>query len=304
MSSARPGVASRMTLNRYLAPLKPGRAVLLGANRCGSWPRPRPPGKRQGSRVLVDGQPFRPLPAGAPGQGTAWRPRALARVQVAGLHLHQLVRLLQEILPAALKPGALVVLLGPVSLFHDEQVPLTERRRLFKDLTRLLGSIKSQSALLLLQPRLPKAAANQHFGRLLAPVVDYMVRVREEENLRGGPGDFFVSDPPPSLKLLPTPIKIIGGWASSLCGNAPAEQETAVIFAPLKTPTFSWKSQVPGRGADHNNRRDPADGGVSRAVVEGRTGDFRRVPALSLTLGGGPGTGGPCPPPKPPSQPA
>ena len=97
---------------------------------------------------------------------------------------HQLVRLLQETFPANLAPGSLVLVLGPVSLFYDEQVPLTERRRLFRDLVNLLARIKTQSALLLLQPRLPRAAANRHFGRLLAPVLDYFVEVESREDRR------------------------------------------------------------------------------------------------------------------------
>jgi len=78
-----------------------------------------------------------------------------------------------------------VLVLGPVSLFYDEQVPLSERRRLFQDLVRLLARIKTQSALLLLQPLLPRAAANQHFGQLLAPVIDYFVEVESREERRG-----------------------------------------------------------------------------------------------------------------------
>jgi hypothetical protein len=70
-----------------------------------------------------------------------------------------------------------VLLLGPVSLFYDEQVPLAERRRLFRELVRHLAAIKYRTALLLLQPLLPKAAANRHFGRLLAPLIDYWVEV-------------------------------------------------------------------------------------------------------------------------------
>ena len=77
---------------------------------------------------------------------------------------HQLVRLLHETFPANLSPGSLVLVLGPVSLFYDEQVPLSERRRLFRDLVGLLAPIKTQSALLLLQPLLPRAAANHASG--------------------------------------------------------------------------------------------------------------------------------------------
>jgi hypothetical protein len=169
-------------LNHYLAPLKPGRAALLWgehlrpvAAAAAAW------GAARNAAVLVvdAANRFDPYQLVRQARGYGLAPaQALARVQVArAFTSHQLVRLLKEILPASLKPGTLVVILGPVSLFYDEQVPLTERRRLFKDLTHLLGSIKSQSALLLLQPRLPKAAANQHFGRLLAPVVDYFVQV-------------------------------------------------------------------------------------------------------------------------------
>jgi hypothetical protein len=110
---------------------------------------------------------------------------ALTWVRVArAFTSHQLVRLLTETFPAILSPGSLVLVLGPVSLFYDEQVPLSERRRLFQDLVRLLARIKIQSALLLLQPRLPRAAVNQHFGRLLAPVIDYFVEVESREGHR------------------------------------------------------------------------------------------------------------------------
>ena len=108
-----------------------------------------------------------------------------------------------------------MLVLGPVSLFYDEQVPLSERRRLFQDLVRLLARIKTDSALLLLQPRLPRAAANQHFGRLLAPVIDYFVEVESREgrhrrgspDISGGPGapggpvmDDTLTRPPPNSK--------------------------------------------------------------------------------------------------------
>jgi len=213
------GSHSRMTpLNHYLAPLKPGRAVLLWgepvrllAAAAAAW------GAAKEAQVLVvdAANRFDPYQLVRQARGYGLAPaQALARVQVArAFTSHQLVRLLKEILPAALKPGALVVILGPVSLFYDEQVPMAERRRLFKDLTRLLGSIKSQGALLLLQPRLPKAAANQHFGRLLAPVVDYMVRVREEEIYEGRAGGVFCKRSPtlPSNSPPQPPVKIIGG---------------------------------------------------------------------------------------------
>lgn len=169
-------------LSRYLAPLKPGRAVLLWgehlrplAAAAAAW------GAVRSTPVLVVDAANRFDPYGlvreARARGLAPQV-ALAKVRVArAFTCHQLVRLLQEILPPALEPGCLVLLLGPVSLFYDEQVPLAERRRLFKDLTTLLGEIKSQAALLLLQPLLPKEAANRHFGKLLAPLIDYLVEV-------------------------------------------------------------------------------------------------------------------------------
>ena len=182
-SLATEGSNSRMTaLSRYLAPLQPGRAVLLWgehlrslAAAAAAWGAARP------APVLVVDAANRFDPYGLVREARARgleRQVVLAQVRVTrAFTSHQLVRLLQEILPPALTPGCLVLLLGPVSLFYDEQVPLAERRRLFRDLTQLLGLIKSEAALLLLQPLLPKEAANQHFGRLLAPRLDYLVEM-------------------------------------------------------------------------------------------------------------------------------
>jgi hypothetical protein len=176
-------------LNRYLAPLQPGRGGLLWgehlrplAAAAGAW------GVARGAPVLVVDAANRFDPYGlvreAVSRGLSPE-AALSGVRVArAFTSHQLVRLLQETFPASLEPGSLVLLLGPVSLFYDEQVPWRERRRLFQDLVHLLTRIKSQSALLLLQPLLPKAAANQHFGRLLAPVMDYFVEAGSREGRR------------------------------------------------------------------------------------------------------------------------
>lgn len=174
-------------LSRYLAPLKPGRGVLLWgehlqslAAAAAAW------GVARGAPVLVVDAANRFDPYQLVREAAAGRlsPReTLARVRVArAFTSHQLVRLLQETFPAVLAPGSLVLVLGPVSLFYDEQVPLPERRRLFQDLVRHLRRIKAQAALLLLQPRLPRAAANQHFGRRLAPVIDYFVEVGSRED--------------------------------------------------------------------------------------------------------------------------
>ncbi len=107
----------------------------------------------------------------------------LQQVQVArAFTCHQLVQLVQEGLPAALAGAepALVILLGPCSLFYDEQVPLPERRRLFRTMLGALAQIKKRAALWFLQPSLPPQVANQHFGRLLARLADQVVRVGGE----------------------------------------------------------------------------------------------------------------------------
>ena len=179
-------------LSRYLAPLKPGRGVLLWgehlravAAAAAVW------GVTRGAPVLVvdAANRFDPYRLVREAVHHKLSPQeALSRVRVArAFTSHQLVRLLEETFPAILAPGSLVLVLGPVSLFYDEQVPLSERRRLFQDLVHHLARIRVQSALLLLQPCLPRAAANQHFGRLLAPVIDYLVEVDGREDLSETP---------------------------------------------------------------------------------------------------------------------
>jgi len=176
-------------MSHYLAPLKPGRGVLLWGGHLRAltaaaavW------GVARGAQVLVVDAANRFDPyqlVREAGTRKITTQEALTRVRVArAFTSHQLVRLLTETFPASLEPGSLVLVLGPVSLFYDEQVPLSERRRLFQDLVRLLARIKTGSALLLLQPRLPRAAANQHFGWLLAPVMDYFVEVESREGHR------------------------------------------------------------------------------------------------------------------------
>jgi hypothetical protein len=175
-----------MALRRYLAPLQPGRGVLLWGGQirllaaaAAAW------GVAKEAQVLVvdAANRFDPYQLVREGKKYGLPPRhTLARVQVSrAFTSHQLVRLLQEVLPAALEPGSLVLLLGPVSLFYDEQVPLAERRRLFRELVRCLTASKRQAALLLLQPLLSQAATNRHFGRLLTPMLDYLVEVGSGE---------------------------------------------------------------------------------------------------------------------------
>jgi hypothetical protein len=176
-------------LSHYLAPLKPGRGVLLWGGRlrtlaaaAAAWGVAR----KAPVWVVDAANRFDPYQLVREAGTRNLSPQeALTGVRVArAFTSHQLVRLLTETFPAILKQGSLVLVLGPVSLFYDEQVPLSERRRLFRDLVRLLARIKTQSALLLLQPLLPRAAANRHFGRLLAPVMDYFVEVGSREDQR------------------------------------------------------------------------------------------------------------------------
>lgn len=129
---------------------------------------------------------------------------ALRRVRVArAFTCHQLARLVREGLSAELAaiprqdgraPKALVLLLGPCSLFYDEQVPLAERRQLFQALVAGLARLKPQAALWLLQPRRPHLVANRHFGRLLTPVVDSILE------LRFGPGGLYCQPRGPRLR--------------------------------------------------------------------------------------------------------
>jgi hypothetical protein len=120
----------------------------------------------------------------ARGRGISWA-AALSRVQVArAFTSHQLVRLLKEELTRQLEPQSLVLVLGPVSLFYDEQIPLAERRRLFTDMVAILAACKATAPLLLLQPPLPRGAVNRRFGQLLTPLLDYLVRVHEDDRKR------------------------------------------------------------------------------------------------------------------------
>jgi hypothetical protein len=130
---------------------------------------------RGGRVVVVDGvQAFDPygLVQEAAVRGVA-AGEVLRRVWVArAFTCHQLVRLARERLPAVVGPGTLVVILGPVSLFYDDQVPLPERRRLFGELVAALRRAKAIAPLLLLQPPRPRGAAPLHFGRRLRALVE------------------------------------------------------------------------------------------------------------------------------------
>jgi len=185
-------------LNRWLAPLKPGRAALL-------WGEPLRPlaaaaaawGVARGAPVLVVDAANRFDPYRLVREARTRRldpQKALSQVRVArAFTSHQLVRLLQEELARELTPGGLALLLGPVSLFYDEQVPLKERRRLFQEMVDTLTTIKSRAPLLLLQPLLPRGATNRHFGRMLTPLADVVGEFEGREKLRKGPAR---EDPP------------------------------------------------------------------------------------------------------------
>ena len=121
------------------------------------------------------------------------RAAALCRVRVArAFTSHQLVRLLKEELPGELELLSLVLVLGPVSLFYDEQIPVAERRRLFLNMVDVLAAYKARAPLLLLQPPRPRGAANRGFGHLLAPLMDHLIQVREDDGQKRKPGRDWV----------------------------------------------------------------------------------------------------------------
>jgi len=170
-------------IGRWLGPLRPGQGALLWGESIRSlaalaavW------GVSRGCRVLVvdAGNHFDPYNLVREGRERGIHPQSLlAKVEVArAFTCHQLVRLCQEGLGQQLEPGNLLLMLGPVNLFYDEQVPLAERRRLFASLVRTLAGIKTKAPLLVLQPYLPRGATNRHFGRLLMPIMDYLAEVR------------------------------------------------------------------------------------------------------------------------------
>jgi len=175
-------------LSRWLAPLRPGRAALL-------WGEPLRPlaaaaaawGVARGAPVfIVDAanrfDPYQ-LVREARTRGLDYQ-ETLSRTRVArAFTSHQLVRLLQEELARELTPGGLALLLGPVTLFYDEQVPLKERRRLFQEMVDTLAMIKTRAPILLLQPLLPRGATNRGFGQMLAPLVEVV------GNFGEGPGE-------------------------------------------------------------------------------------------------------------------
>jgi hypothetical protein len=171
-----------------LDPVQAGRGALMWgehirplAAAAAAW------GVVRGAQVLVvdAANAFDPYRLVREARAAGLAPRyTLTRVQVTrAFTSHQLVRLLEEELARRLEPGHLVLVLGPVSLFYDEQVPLAERRRLFAKMTATLAAVKAQNPLLLIQPYLPRGATNRHFGKMLRPVLDYLVEVGGKDSL-------------------------------------------------------------------------------------------------------------------------
>ena len=159
-----------------LSPIQPGQGLLI----FGAAMRPLTAaaaawGVARGRQVFVvdAANRFDPYQLVREGRKRGLRPeQVLSQVWVArAFTCHQLVELVQEGLPAELAgaKNALVILLGPCSLFYDEQVPLAERRRLFRTMMGGLARIKQRAALVVpaAQPAAPggqpalRAAAGQ-----------------------------------------------------------------------------------------------------------------------------------------------
>lgn len=107
---------------------------------------------------------------------------------------HQLASLLCEILPDRRAGGPLFIL-GPCSLFYDDQVTLKEREALFQKITALLPVLeKRYDGLYLFQPPLSGKIGKPRFGRRLSGSVAWVIRIREGEGtlegrlLKGGIG--------------------------------------------------------------------------------------------------------------------
>jgi len=171
-------------LGRWLGPPTSSRGLLLFGENIRPLIAPLAVwGLRRGSRVVVVDavlgfDPYR-LAREARFRGLPAE-ESLQKVRVSrAFTCHQLVRLVQESLPGELAgtKDTLLLLLGPCSLFYDEQVPLAERRRLFQAMVAGLAQLRAQAVLCFLQSRLPPAVANQHFGRSLTALVDQVLEL-------------------------------------------------------------------------------------------------------------------------------
>ena len=94
---------------------------------------------------------------------------------------HQLVTLLCETLPAT-GPGEPLFVLGPCALFYDDQVALTERRNLFKQVAASLAVLGRRGrGVFLFQGPVSSRVKNLFYGRELATRVELVIRVRYGE---------------------------------------------------------------------------------------------------------------------------
>lgn len=149
------------------------------------------------SVVLVDAaQAFDPYRVARLGRLQGTPPRLLLeRIRLSRTFTcHQLAQLLCEILPGRNGEEPLFVL-GPCSLFYDDQVAMKERLALFQKITVILPALgKQRRGLYLFQPPLPEKIRKHYFGRRLAGSVEWVIRISEGERtlegrlLKGGLG--------------------------------------------------------------------------------------------------------------------
>jgi hypothetical protein len=95
---------------------------------------------------------------------------------------HQLATLLCETLPATGSGGEPLFVLGPCALFYDDQVALTERRNLFKQVAASLAFLGRRGrGVFLFQGPVSSRVKNLFYGRELAARVELVIRVRYGE---------------------------------------------------------------------------------------------------------------------------
>jgi hypothetical protein len=135
---------------------------------------------REKAITLVDAaQGFDPYLVARIGRFREVSPRLLLeRIRLSrAFTCHQLVTLLCETLPREGRPGPIFVL-GPCSLFYDDQVALKERQALFKQVADSLKALKEGGqGLYLFQPPLSRHIRKHYFGRHLAGSVQWVVRI-------------------------------------------------------------------------------------------------------------------------------
>lgn len=141
------------------------------------------------SITLVDAaQVFDPYLVARMGRFQGVSPRLLLeRIRLSRTFTcHQLVTLLCETLPGHRMDGPLFVL-GPCSLFYDDQVALKERQALFQKMAGSLQALREEGqGLYLFQPPLSRNIRKRYFGPHLARSVRWVIRVsRGEQALEG-----------------------------------------------------------------------------------------------------------------------